>query len=118
MSMKPMDDNLIAGALFDLMGFLTTREHAVTLGAKHDAVPAVDLLKEWAETRGLDLSNAEVIAWRDHAGAPLCIGNGWGRGLNVSGSLEFADEDGAVRVVITAGQLKTIVQEAQHRGGQ
>ena len=55
----------IAGALFDFAGFLTTlpKERAVTLSGAHLATPVVDLLTEWAETRGLNLDEANVKGW-------------------------------------------------------
>jgi hypothetical protein len=53
----------IAGALFDFLGFLTTQEKCVSLGASELATPAVDLLTEWAKTRGLGLDDADVSGW-------------------------------------------------------
>lgn len=63
---KPLDvDNLIAGALFDFVGYLTTRTKAVRLGARHEATPAMVLLTNFAKSRGLDLSGAEVNRWAE-----------------------------------------------------
>ena len=53
----------IAGALFDFAGFLTSTEEGHTFGAKHDAAPMVDLLREWAAARGLSLDEANVMGW-------------------------------------------------------
>ena len=57
----------IAGALFDFAGFLTTlpKERAVTLSGVHLATPVVDLLTEWAETRGLNLDEAYMEMFFD-----------------------------------------------------
>lgn len=56
-------DSVIAGALFDFMGFLTTLDQPVTLGASKEATIAVKLLEQWAERRGLHLSEAAVTGW-------------------------------------------------------
>lgn len=53
-------DKVIAGALFDFLGFLTTRDKPTAFGATRNASPAVELLKEWADKRGLDLEDADV----------------------------------------------------------
>jgi hypothetical protein len=66
-----MSDRNIAGALFDFLGFLTTQEKSVSLGVSELATPAVDLLTEWAKTRGLGLDDADVSGWHSalqHAG--------------------------------------------------
>ena len=54
---------IIAGACFDLMGFLTTLPEEVQLGARHDASEAVRLLTVWASNRGLSLEQANVSDW-------------------------------------------------------
>lgn len=58
-------DALIAGALFDFVGFLTTREEPLTTGSSHDATAALDRLKEWAATRALNLDKAHVKDWSE-----------------------------------------------------
>lgn len=57
---------LIAGALFDFLGYLTSRDEALTLSGHHHAMPAVDALSAWAATRGLDLDVADVERWHEH----------------------------------------------------
>ena len=61
-------DKVIAGALFDFLGFLTTRDKPTAFGATRNASPAVKLLQEWANKRGLDLDGADVEGWRHGAG--------------------------------------------------
>ncbi len=56
--------SIIAGALFDLMGYLTCREKKLHLSASDDAAPAVEALTEWAEERGFDLDKARVTDWQ------------------------------------------------------
>ena len=57
-------DKVIAGALFDFLGFLTTRDKPTSFGSTRNASPAVELLQEWADKRGLDLKDAAVESWR------------------------------------------------------
>ena len=56
---------MISGALFDFLGYLTTRDERREIGASADAAPFPVLLKEWAESRGLRLEDAAVSDWRD-----------------------------------------------------
>jgi hypothetical protein len=55
---------IIAGALFDLMGYLTCRDERLTLSARDEAGPAVEALTAWAKLRGLSLDDARVQDWR------------------------------------------------------
>lgn len=65
----PMD---IAGALFDFLGYLTTREESLSIGASEDATPPLRHLQDWAARRGLSLSPADVQHWN----AVLAINDG------------------------------------------
>lgn len=56
---------VIAGAIFDFSGFLTTREGVIEVGATANASPVADLIKEWAKLRGLSLADAAVLSWQD-----------------------------------------------------
>lgn len=56
---------IVAGALFDFMGWLTTRPGSATFGDKYEAGVAVELLQEWAKTRDLNLSEAAVLSWSE-----------------------------------------------------
>lgn len=56
---------VIAGALFDFAGFLTTRDKVIALGASEEAGAAVEAIEEWAATRGLSLDEAAVGGWRE-----------------------------------------------------
>jgi hypothetical protein len=55
--------SMIAGALFDFAGFLTTRPTVTPFGSTADPCSAVDLLTQWAATRGLHLDEADVGGW-------------------------------------------------------
>ena len=61
---------VIAGAIFDFSGFLTTREGVIEVGATVNASPVADLIQEWAELRGLSLADAAVLSWQDLLAAP------------------------------------------------
>ena len=53
MSLEKLD-HIVAGALYDFMGHLTTREEVLTLSEKHDAAPAAEAIKVFLELRGVD----------------------------------------------------------------
>jgi len=56
---------VIAGALFDFMGWLTSRPKRIMLSSVDDASPAVDAIKDFAKLRGLSLDDAKVQDWQD-----------------------------------------------------
>ena len=45
---------------------MTTRSEVIEVGSTAEAGPVADLVKEWAESRGLDLANAAVLSWQLH----------------------------------------------------
>ncbi|MFA5376619.1 MAG: hypothetical protein WC455_12805 [Dehalococcoidia bacterium] len=57
-------EKLIAGAIFDFVAFLTTRDEQITLSAHHNASPAVKAIEEFAATRSLSLDEADVQEWQ------------------------------------------------------
>lgn len=57
---------IVAGAIFDFAGFMTTRSEVIEVGSTAEAGPVADLVKEWAELRGLDLADAAVLSWQLH----------------------------------------------------
>lgn len=54
---------VVAGALFDLMGHLTTMKEPVTFSSAHHAGPAVEILREFAKKRGLSLDDPDIQNW-------------------------------------------------------
>ena len=56
---------LVAGALFDFAGYLTTLPEPLAIGAAEFSGPMVEHLKKWAETRNLPLDEAAVMSWQD-----------------------------------------------------
>ena len=57
-------DGVIAGALFDFLGYLTTRDETLCMGAAQECSPVVPALQAWAKTRVLNLDDADVKGWR------------------------------------------------------
>ena len=60
---KPVSHSVIAGALFDFMGWLTSRPERLALSRVDDASPAVDAITDFAKMRGLSLDDARVQDW-------------------------------------------------------
>jgi hypothetical protein len=54
-------DHVVSGAIFDFMGWLTTRTERLTLSSADDAAPAADAIKEFLTLRGVDLSCEPMI---------------------------------------------------------
>lgn len=61
---EPVGHAVIAGVLFDFMGWLTTREARLTLSSTDDASPAVEAITEFAKMRELCLDDAQVKHWQ------------------------------------------------------
>ena len=60
---EPVPHAVIAGALFDFMGWLTSRKERLVLSSVDEASPAVDALCGFAKMRGLSLDDAKVQDW-------------------------------------------------------
>ena len=60
---EPVAHRVVAGALFDFMGWLTSRRERLVLSSTDDAAPAADAIKDFAEMRGLSLDDAKVQDW-------------------------------------------------------
>ena len=54
---------VIAGALFDFMGWLTSRKERIVLSSADEASPAVNAITDFAKMRGLSLNDAKVQDW-------------------------------------------------------
>jgi hypothetical protein len=63
----PVAHPVIAGALFDFMGWLTSRKKTLILSSADNASPAVEAITEFAKMRGLSLDGARVQDWQDIA---------------------------------------------------
>lgn len=56
---------LIAGAIFDFAGYLTTRDNDIPVGSHSDAAPMVKLIQDWAKIRNLNTTEAAVLSWNE-----------------------------------------------------
>ena len=67
---EPVAHSVVAGALFDFMGWLTSRRERLVLSSTDDAAPAADAIKDFAKMRSLSISDAQVQKWQEHLSAP------------------------------------------------
>jgi len=67
---EPVAHTVIAGALFDFMGYLTSCKERIVLSASDDAAPAADAIRDFAKKRGLSLDDAQVREWIDALAQP------------------------------------------------
>ncbi len=67
---QSVSHSVIAGALFDFMGWLTSRKERLVLSSADEASPAVDAIKDFAKMRGLSLDDARVQDWQDNTTPP------------------------------------------------
>jgi hypothetical protein len=67
---EPVAHSVVAGALFDFMGWLTSREKRLTLSSADEAGPAAESITEFAKKRGLRIEDAEVGFWTEFLSTP------------------------------------------------
>ena len=60
---EPVAHSVIAGVLFDFMGWLTSRKERIVLSSADNASPAVDAIRDFAKMRNLSLDDAKVLNW-------------------------------------------------------
>ncbi len=56
-------DPVVSGALLDFLGWATTQEKVLKIGASESVSPAFRALEKWAKLRSLDLTDADVLGW-------------------------------------------------------
>jgi len=61
---EPVAHRVVAGAIYDMMGWLTSRRSRLVLSDKDNAVPAADAIVDFAKMRGLKLDDADVNDWQ------------------------------------------------------
>ena len=66
---EPSHD-VVAGAIFDFAGFLTSHKEMIEVGSCANASPMVERIKEWSGNRGLSLVNPDVFGWQMRAAQP------------------------------------------------
>jgi len=86
---EPVAHAVIAGVLFDFMGWLTSRQERLVLSSCDDASPAVKVIEEFAKMRGLSLDDAKVKDWQAHLAQPEQDAGKCGCGANL-----YIDENG------------------------
>ena len=69
-SQEPVSHATVAGALFDFMGWLTSRRARLVLSSVDNAAPAADAIKEFVAMRGLSINDAQVQTWKEQLAAP------------------------------------------------
>ena len=67
---QPVHHAVIAGALFDFMAWLTTRDERLVLSGADEAGPAVEAITAFSKMRGLSLDDAKVQDWQDYTAPP------------------------------------------------
>jgi hypothetical protein len=67
---EPVTDDVVAGALFDFLGYLTSRSARITMSATDNACAAVDALVDWSKTRKINLDEARVKDWNIYTAPP------------------------------------------------
>ena len=67
---EPVTHSVVAGALFDFMGWLTSRETRLILSSVDEASPAAEAITEFAKKRNLSLKYAEVGYWMEFLSTP------------------------------------------------
>ena len=62
-------DHIVSGAIYDFMGWLTTRPEKLVLSSADDAAPAADAVKEFLTMRGVDQECEPMISnWPGRCG--------------------------------------------------
>ena len=97
---EPVAHPVIVGALFDFMGWLTSRKERLALSRVDDASPAVDAITDFAKMRGLSLDDALVNDWHT---TPPAAQRTW-VGLTKVQRDDFADAYGSYEAVCAIEQ--------------
>jgi len=95
----PVSHSVIAGALFDFLGWLTSRKERLALSRVDDASPAVEAITAFSKMRGLSLDDARVQDW--HTTPPAAQRQGVG----------LTDEDKLTAVWTDALWAQAILKE-------
>lgn len=62
-------DRIIAGAIYDFAGFLTTLDPTIQVGATEHPEPVINAIITWAAMRGLSIDQPFVQEWKEQADA-------------------------------------------------
>jgi len=109
---EPVADDIVAGALYDFLGYLTSRRTRITMSDRDDAGAAVDALVDWSKTRKINLVEARVEDWNTHTKAapvadyvPLSDARMWGIAAD-----HFNDEADYVMIIGYARAVERAVR--------
>lgn len=58
-------DRIIAGAVYDFVGYLTAHTGTIEVGASVEVSPLMNLFVAWAAERGLEIKDADVQGWQE-----------------------------------------------------
>ena len=69
-----IEKEMVGGALYDFLGYLTSVENGLTDGSKTDATMALNVMFDWLEERSPELLDAmrssdydiKVLGWEKH----------------------------------------------------
>jgi hypothetical protein len=95
--------SIIAGALYDFVGHLTTLDRNLVVGSSKSPTSALDELVKWAHQRGLTLNPAQVQDWNTQPGEV---------------TLQMVASSGVVQQERVAGAVRDFAQWAQDQGGR
>ena len=70
MNLNSGTQSIIAGAIYDFMGHLTTLPKTIKAGGSETPYDVMDAFKIWAHDRGLNIEKAMVQDWNTIAGEP------------------------------------------------
>jgi hypothetical protein len=55
---------VVVGALYDFMGWLTTRDEPITVSRSHTVYAVMESFQAWAKERGFNIDAADVEGWQ------------------------------------------------------
>lgn len=111
--------SVISGALFDFMGWLTSRKDRIVLSSADNASPAVEVITQFAKMRGLSLADAKVREWQERLTHPAPSVNAQElnrlyeelRIATDGGSESMTHEDALESVTYMYGRISELEQE-------
>lgn len=113
---EPVAHSVVAGSLFDFMGWLTSRNERLTLSGADEAGPAVEAITKFAKMRGLRLEDAQVEHWHVILTTPPAAQRQW-VGLTDAETAEcFEAKTISDRLKADAKRIEAKLKEKNHVG--
>lgn len=117
MNLSSGTQSIIAGALYDFMGYLTTRPKSMVTGAAETPHDILEHFQTWADERGLSLEKAMVQDWNTQVGeitiASLASGGAVEQRRIAGALLSYVD---FLRVAQTSDYEKAMLRWASKTG--